>query len=104
MKLAIPLLAFCLSSAAYAQQTNPDPAVKTANGKAAHAKSTSQSKCAGMQGGVDASGGESVEMHAKSDKATAANSKACGKDNRKADSPSAAPTTPNPEQKDPVLK
>jgi hypothetical protein len=32
-----------------------------------------------MQGGVDASGGESVEMHAKSDKATAANSKRAAK-------------------------
>lgn len=102
--IAIALLACCLSAPLHAQQTNPDPTVKTGDGKAASAKQkTDKSSCAGMQGGVDASGGENVEQHAKSSKTSNANSAACGKHNGKASAPEAAPTTADP-AKDPVLK
>jgi|GEM_PF-3956513 len=96
---AIFMLAGALGSTAYAQQTDPDPSAKTSQDKA---KKSGKKDCAGMQGGVDASGGESVEAHAKSSKATAANSANCGKHNGKASTPEAAPTTPHPEIKDPV--
>ncbi|MRW84272.1 hypothetical protein GJ698_09255 [Pseudoduganella sp. FT26W] len=93
------LLAGCLSAPAFAQQTNPDPSVKTGNGKTAPAKKSdkpAQAACGSMQGGTEASGGESVEAHAKTGKAQAAN---CGKENGKASAPHAAPTTPNPDVK-----
>ena len=96
-------LAGALSATAVAQQTNPDPSVKTSERKAAKAKKPAKQDCTGMQGGVDASGGESVESHAKTSKATAATSANCGKHNGKAATPEAAPTTPHPEIKDPVL-
>ena len=101
--LTIGMLACCLSAPAWAQQTEPDPAVKTGNGKTAPAKKAAKSPCSNMQGGVDASGGESVEQHSKAGK-TGGNGAACGKSNGKANSPQAAPTTANPEMKDPVLK
>jgi hypothetical protein len=94
--LTISLLACCLSAPAWAQQTTPDPAVKTGDGKAAQAKKTDKSACSDMQGGNEASGGESIEAQAKSGKAKTAN---CGKDNGKASAPHAAPTTPNPDVK-----
>ncbi|TFW23731.1 hypothetical protein [Duganella callida] len=100
---AIALMAGYLSTAS-AAQTNPDPAVKTGNGKTAQTKKAAQPDCSGAQGGVDVSGGESVEQHAKADKTKAGNSAACGKHNGKADSPQAAPTTPHPEIKDPVIR
>ncbi|NYE59324.1 hypothetical protein FHW58_000476 [Duganella sp. 1224] len=100
-KLVACMLACCLGTAAYAQQTSPDPAVKTGDGKTAQAKKTAASDCNNMQGGVDASGGESVEQHSKSAKASANHN--CGKHNGKASTPEAAPTTANP-NKDPVLK
>lgn len=101
---AILMLTGLLGTTAVAQQTNPDPSVKTSEGKAAKAKKPARQDCTGMQGGVDASGGESVEQHAKSGKTTAANSANCGKHNGKAATPEAAPTTAHPETKDPVLR
>ena len=100
---AILMLTGFLGTTAVAQQTNPDPSVKTSEGKAAKAKKPAGHDCAGMQGGVDASGGESVEMHAKSGKTNAANSAKCGRHNGKAATPEAAPTTARPEINDPVL-
>ncbi|MRW93153.1 hypothetical protein GJ699_24440 [Duganella sp. FT80W] len=103
MKMHIAILVACLSTGAWAQ-SEPDPAVKSADGKTTPAKQkAAKSPCAGMQGGVDASGGESVEQHSKTSKATANNSAACGKHNGKADKPEAAPTTANP-QDDPVTR
>ncbi|RZT09627.1 hypothetical protein EV582_1680 [Duganella sp. BK701] len=101
---AIFMLAGALGTTAFAQQTETDPSVKTSQDKAAKAKKPGKQNCAGMQGGVDASGGENVEAHAKGNKATAANSANCGKHNGKAATPEAAPTTPHPEIKDPVLR
>ncbi|MYM24594.1 hypothetical protein GTP46_18270 [Duganella sp. FT135W] len=98
---AILLLAGSLGTTAVAQQANPDASVKT---KAAKANKPGKSDCSGMQGGVDASGGESVEVQAKASQATAANSAKCGKHNGKAATPEAAPTTPHPEIKDPVRR
>lgn len=97
-------LACSLSATAIAQQTNPDPSVKTSEGKAAKAKKPAKQDCTGMQGGVDASGGEAVEVQAKGSKTTAANSANCGKHNGKAATPEAAPTTAHPEVKDPVIR
>jgi hypothetical protein len=85
----------------YAQQTTPDPSVKTGDGKTAPAQKPDKSNCSGMQGGVDASGGENLELHSKADKASPNHN--CGKSNGKASTPEAAPTTANP-SKDPVLK
>lgn len=100
-KLAICLLAGCLSAGAWAQQADPDPSVKTGDGKAAQAKQSDKRSdkhaCTTMQGGVDASGAETVDAHAKTDKTKQAN--ACGRENGKASSPNAAPTTPNPDVK-----
>ncbi|SDF53621.1 MULTISPECIES: hypothetical protein [unclassified Duganella] len=100
-KLAICLLTGCLTTGAWAQQADPDPSVKTGDGKAAQTKQSDKRAdkhpCTSMQGGVDASGAETVEAHAKTGKASQAN--ACGKDNGKASSPHAAPTTPNPDVK-----
>jgi hypothetical protein len=95
------MLAACLSTAAYAQQSNPDPSVKSGNGKTSQAKQPAKDDCSGTQGGVDASGGESVEQHSKAAKASANHN--CGRHNGKASTPEAAPTTANP-NKDPVLK
>ncbi len=105
MKIPLAILVTCLSISTGAwAQTQPDPSVKTGDGKAAQAKpaktKSDKSPCAGMQGGVDASGGESVEQHSK---ASAGSSAACGKHNGKADQPEAAPTTANP-QNDPVTR
>lgn len=106
-KLIACIVASCLSMAATAQQTMPDPSVKTGDGKMASTKKPAKSEksdkadCSGMQGGVDASGGESVEQHSKASKASANHN--CGKSNGKASTPEAAPTTANP-NKDPVLK
>lgn len=103
-KLIACTLASCLSMAAYAQQTTPDPSVKTGEGKTAQTKKpakSDKSNCSGMQGGVDASGGENLELHSKADKASVNHN--CGKSNGKAATPEAAPTTANP-NKDPVLK
>ncbi|WP_432379172.1 hypothetical protein [Duganella sp. P38] len=102
MKQAFALLALagCLSAPAWAQQqTDPDPSVKTGDGKAAQAQTRKAEKhpCTNMQGGVDASGAETVEAHAKTDKTK--QDHACGKDNGKASSPHAAPTTSNPDVK-----
>lgn len=101
MKRAIALLALTglLAAPAWAQQADPDPSVKTGDGKAAQAKDKKADKhpCTSMQGGVDASGAETVEAHAKTDKTR--QDHACGKDNGKASSPHAAPTTPNPDVK-----
>jgi hypothetical protein len=102
--LAILLLTSFLGTTAIAQQTSPDPSVKTSEGKAAKAKKPAKQDCTGMQGGVDASGGESVEAQAKGSKTNAANSANCGKHNGKAATPEAAPTTAHPEVKDPVLR
>jgi hypothetical protein len=99
---AIFMLAGAIGTTAFAQQTGNDSSVKTSQDKAANAKKPGKQNCAGMQGGVDASGGESVEAQAKSSKATTANSANCGKHNGKAATPEAAPTTPHPEIKDPV--
>lgn len=99
--VAILMLTGLLGATAVAQQTTPAPSVKTSEGKAAK---PAKQDCSGMQGGVDASGGESVEQHAKSSKANSANSAKCGKHNRKAATPEAAPTTAHPETKDPVLR
>lgn len=102
---AILMLTGLLGTTAVAQQTQPDPSVKTSEGKAAaKSKKPSRHDCAGMQGGVDASGGESVEQQAKAGKTTSANSANCGKHNGKAATPEAAPTTAHPETKDPVLR
>ncbi len=100
-KLVACVLAGCLSAVAYAQQTNPDPAVKSSQDKPAKAKKPAPTDCSGMQGGVDASGGENLELHSKADKASVNHN--CGKSNAKASTPEAAPTTANP-NKDPVLK
>lgn len=103
-KLLTCILASCLSLSAYAQQTTPDPSVKTGDGKTAPAKKpakSDKSNCSGMQGGVDASGGENLELHSKADKASPNHN--CGKSNGKASTPEAAPTTANPNH-DPVLK
>jgi hypothetical protein len=99
-KLAIYVLVACLGTGAgaWAHQAEPDPSVKTGDGKAAQAKQSEKSPCSNMQGGVDASGGENVESHAKTDKSKA-KATACGKDNGKASAPHAAPTTPNPDVK-----
>lgn len=102
--VAILMLTGLLGATAVAQQTTPDPSVKTSEGKAAKAPKAAKQDCSGMQGGVDASGGESVEQHAKSSKANSANSANCGKHNGKAATPEAAPTTAHPETKDPVLR
>lgn len=98
-KLAIYVLAACLGTGAgaWAHQTQPDPSVKSGGGKAAQAKKADKDPCSGMQGGVESSGAETVEAHAKTDKTKPAT--ACGKDNGKASSPHAAPTTPNPDVK-----
>ncbi|MYM81446.1 hypothetical protein GTP44_05700 [Duganella sp. FT50W] len=98
-KLAMYVLAACLGTGAgaYAHQTTPDPAVKTGDGKAEQVKKTDKHPCTAMQGGVDASGAETVEAHAKTDKAKQNN--ACGRDNGKASAPHAAPTTPHPDVK-----
>lgn len=98
---AILMLAGAIGTTASAQQTNSDPSAQTSPDKSAKAKKTSKKDCVGMQGGVDASGAESVEVQAKSSKAIAAN---CGKHNGKADTLEAAPTTPHPELKDPVRR
>ncbi|MYM66594.1 hypothetical protein GTP45_07040 [Pseudoduganella sp. FT55W] len=92
-------LACSLSATATAQQTTPQSSSKTSESKAAKAKSPAKNDCSGMQGGVDASGGESVEVQAKASKTTAANSANCGKHNGKAATPEAAPTTPHPDVK-----
>ncbi|MTV41307.1 hypothetical protein [Duganella radicis] len=102
--LGLLMLTGFLGTTAVAQQTTPDPSVKTSAGKAAKAKKPARHDCTGMQGGVDASGGESVEVQAKTSKTTAANSANCGKHNGKAAMPEAAPTTAHPEIKDPVLR
>lgn len=94
--MALYLMAGCLSAPAWAQQTAPDPAVKTGDGKAAQAKKPNASACNNMAGGTEASGGENIEAHAKTGKSKTTS---CGKDNGKASSPNAAPTTPNPEVK-----
>jgi hypothetical protein len=101
---AIFMLAGAIGTTAFAQQTDTDPSAKTSQDKAAKAKKSGNKDCVGMQGGVDASGGESVEAHAKSSKTTAANSANCGKHNGKAATPEAAPTTPHPELGDPVRR
>jgi hypothetical protein len=92
--IAFCMLAGSLNSPAWAQQTDPDPSVKTGDGKAAQAKKADKPACSNMQGGTEASGGESIEAQSKSGKAKTAN---CGKDNGKASAPHAAPTTPNPD-------
>lgn len=96
---AIFMLAGAIGTTAFAQQTETDPLVKTSQDKAVKTKKSSHKDCTGMQGGVDASGGESVEAQAKSSKTSAANSANCGKHNGKAATPEAAPTTPHPEVK-----
>lgn len=101
-KIALYVLAACLGTGAgaYAHQADPDPSVKTGNGKVAPTKQDKENDkhpCTSMQGGVDASGAETVEAHAKTDKTK--QDHACGKDNGKASSPHAAPTTPNPDVK-----
>jgi hypothetical protein len=99
-KLALYVLAACLGTGAgaYAHQTDPDPSVKTGDGKVAPAKKkTEKADCTTMQGGVDASGGENVEAQAKTGKTKTDN--ACGKHNGKAAEPHAAPTTPHPDVK-----
>lgn len=98
-KLSIYVLAACLGTGAgaFAHQAQPDPSVKTGDGKAAQAKKPSKEPCSTMQGGVDASGAETIEAHAKTDKTKP--DRACGKDNGKASAPHAAPTTPNPDVK-----
>jgi hypothetical protein len=101
--MAITLMAAFLGPSAMAQ-TQPDPATKTGDGKAAQPRKTSQSNCTGQQGGVDASGGESIEMQTKSDKAGGHNSANCGKSNGKASAPHAAPTVANPDVKKPDVK
>jgi len=101
---AILMLAGALGTTASAQQTNSDPSAQTSQDNSAKAKKSGKKDCVGMQGGVDASGAESVEAHAKSNKATGANSANCGKHNGKADTLEAAPTTPHPELKDPVRR
>lgn len=95
---AIFMLVGSLGTTAFAQQTDPDSSAKTTT----KAKKSGKQDCSGMQGGVDASGGENVAAHAKASKTTAANK--CGKHNGKADTPEAAPTTPHPEIHDPVRK
>lgn len=99
---AILMLAGAIGTTASAQQTNSDPSAQTSQDKSTKAKKPGNKDCVGMQGGVDASGAESVEAHAKGNKATAANSANCGKHNGKATPLEAAPTTPHPELKDPV--
>lgn len=96
--IAFCMLAACLSQPAWShqQQTDPDPAVKTGDGKAAKAKKSDKQACGNMQGGNEASGGENIESQSKSGKAKTAN---CGRDNGKASAPHAAPTTPNPDVK-----
>ncbi|MHA4866686.1 hypothetical protein ACXZ1M_03210 [Duganella sp. PWIR1] len=98
--LAFYVMAACLGSGAgaWAHQAESDPAVKTANGKTSPAKKSSKAACSSMQGGVDASGAESIDAQAKA-KTTAAS---CGKANGKASSPNAAPTTANPDVKRPT--
>jgi hypothetical protein len=98
---AIAVMTGFLSTSAMAQTA--DPSTKTGDGKTTQPRKQAQAGCSGMQGGVDASGGESIEQHSKADKTTARNSAACGKHNGKADTPEAAPTAPHP-NKDPVLK
>ncbi|WP_373987908.1 hypothetical protein [Duganella sp. BuS-21] len=100
--LAFYVMAACLGSGAgaWAHQPESDPAAKTANGKTSPAKKSSKAACSSMQGGVDASGAESIDAQAKTGQAKAA--AGCGKDNGKASSPNAAPTTANPDVKRPT--
>jgi hypothetical protein len=94
--LAFYLMAGCLGAPVWAHQAQPDPAVKTGDGRAAPAKKSSASACSNMAGGTEASGGENVETQAKTGKAKTAG---CGQHNGKASAPHAAPTTPNPDVK-----
>lgn len=95
--IAYCMLAASLSAPAWAQQpADPDPSVKTGDGKAAQAKKSDKHPCTDMHGGNEASGGENIESQTKAGKTKSTN---CGKDNGKASAPHAAPTTPNPDVK-----
>lgn len=104
MKIPLAIAAACLCAVATAQ-TDPDPAVKTGDGKTAAPPARSgRANCTGMQGGVDASGGESVVLQAKASQASARNSANCGRHNGKASAPHAAPVSPNPDVKKPASR